>query len=94
MTQLSLFESPIAVSVAAPVTVPTKSRRGEVDPGVAASRRAVAAASPEDLERADLGHREGLNKMGDLAKLVILRYELAAKRRHESMARRAASLGS
>lgn len=33
-------------------------------------------------------HREGLNHMGDLAKLVLLRYELAAKRRADAAKRR------
>lgn len=95
--------TPVTTPVApvTPVTPSTMPRRRSAfrgenvgDADVDASRRAVASASAEDLERADLGHREGLNKMGDLARLVILRYELAAKRRHETLARRNASLGS
>lgn len=37
---------------------------------------------------AQLEHDGGLNHMGDLARLVLLRYELVAKRRAQMLARR------
>ena len=39
-----------------------------------------------------LDYTEGLNRMGDLARLVILRYELAAKRRRQSLRRQQADV--
>ena len=39
---------------------------------------------------AEVGHESGLHHMGDLARLVLLRYELVARRRALLAARRAA----
>ena len=103
MTQLSLFDSPVAPAAAVATVTKPSVRRHRVGGGQprrqtvrrgepTAAAAAVAAASPEQLRRADSGNREGLNRMGDLAKLVILRYELAAKRREEMIARRRAAV--
>jgi hypothetical protein len=74
MTQLTLFDTSVS------------STNNVLPVPVLATAKASAERSPEVLPAA----REGLNHMGDLAKLVLLRYELAAKRRAEAAARRRA----
>ncbi|TWU04482.1 hypothetical protein Pla52n_25230 [Stieleria varia] len=79
MTQMMLFDAPAAsplpasVPVSVPASVPVAEPAARIQPNRAANK------APE--------HTPGLNHMGDLARLVILRYELAAKRRAEQAAR-------
>ena len=43
----------------------------------------VPVETPAVVQPATVEHEPGLNHMGDLARLVILRYQLVAKRRAE-----------
>ena len=77
MTQMLLFDAPVSqtsFSVAASPVAP------QAEPAVAESASAQIPSKEEG----------GLHHMGDLARLVLLRYELVAKRR----ARRAARLST
>ncbi len=47
-------------------------------------------SEPKNIASA-IDHESGLNHMGDLARLVLLRYELVAKRRAAMAARKAAA---
>jgi hypothetical protein len=84
MTQLLLFDTPAAESFApiAPISEPI--RRGGLAAGrpVESIRNEVAAS--EEYQR-------GLNHMGDLARLVLLRYDLVAQRRARRLAKVAAA---
>ncbi len=75
MTQMLLFETP-APSAAAETTA-----------------IAITAGSPQDTGEENLAeqlqHDSGLHHMGDLARLVLLRYDLVAKRRALMAARKA-----
>lgn len=72
MTQMLLFDSPATTAENVPV---------------AATAQAAESASVADSNAADsnvaaqLNHQSGMHHMGDLARLVLLRYELVAKRR-------------
>lgn len=82
MTQMLLFDPPTA---SAPVSAPAapvlpEPQKAPVRP-IPAVKRAAASVSAND-------HKAGLNHMGDLARLVLLRYELAAKRRADMAAKR------
>ena len=79
MTQMLLFGSPSTKSTVVPVTqVADSDAKCSSDPVGQAN---VAAQLEQD---------SGLHHMGDLARLVLLRYELVAKRRALMAARRAA----
>lgn len=84
MTQLSLFDAFTAsASSTAVVTAPA--------PG----SNEIPATKPVDAELTEMEALEpqrdenGVYRMGDLARLVILRYQVAAKRREEQAARKA-----
>ena len=79
MTQMLLFDSPM--DVATDATVLPVQERFQVEP-VAEDRSNVAA---------QLEHSGGMHHMGDLARLVLLRYDLVAKRRAAMAARKAAN---
>jgi hypothetical protein len=79
MTQMLLFDSPM--DVATDATVLPVQERFRVEP-FAEDRSNVAA---------QLEHSSGMHHMGDLARLVLLRYDLVAKRRAAMAARKAAS---
>ena len=87
MTQLSLFESATATTVAPRHTSRSTHRR----PSASASLPAEIGSNVDidDVVRAE--PEEGLNRIGDLARYLILRHDLAAKRRREMQARRRAS---
>ena len=74
MTQMLLFDAPagIADSALIPMADAAKSP-------ISSEAEQVAAALHSD---------SGLHHMGDLARLVLLRYDLMAKRRAERAARR------
>ncbi len=76
MTQMLLFDSPNTKS-----TVVSLTQAASAGSGSEAEEKNVAA---------ELEHDSGLHHMGDLARLVLLRYELVAKRRARLAARRAA----
>ena len=50
----------------------------------------AAESEPKNIASA-IDHESGLNHMGDLARLVLLRYDLVAKRRAAMAARKAAA---
>ena len=82
MTQLLLFDTPAKESFA-PVTplVPEV-----VVAEVAATRQpAGTRVAPRNQ------YQRGLNPMGDLARLVLLRYDLVAQRRAKRLAKNGAS---
>lgn len=76
MTQMLLFDSITEAASATTIVNPL----GNV-------------AKPTAIEHSNLAeqlqHDSGLNHMGELARLVLLRYELVAKRRAEMAARKA-----
>ena len=85
-TQMLLFDAP--ATTVAPI-VPDAAAASVVPVTRSAAAKAESAAAAVAVERTEPTHREGLNHMGDLARLVILRYELAAKRRAATARRRA-----
>jgi hypothetical protein len=58
------------------------------DTTVAVTAPTVKQDEPENIATA-VQHDSGLNHMGDLARLVLMRYELVAKRRAAMAARKA-----
>ena len=86
MTQLLLFDTPAANSFA-PMT-PTPA----AEPNSLASNMDDSARSRSRPEANLYGsHERGLNHMGDLARLVLLQYDLVAQRRAKRLAREAAA---
>lgn len=81
MTQMLLFDS---------VSTPDAPVVNPVGPTGSSSHHNSSPKSSTQNIAAQLEHDGGLNHMGDLARLVLLRYELVAKRRAEMLARRAA----
>ena len=79
MTQLLLFDTPVAKSFApiTPVAEPTAL------PVVTQTPQTEVATSEE--------YQRGLNHMGDLARLVLHRYDLVAQRRAKRLAKEAAN---
>ena len=80
MTQMLLFDAPTASTYSASVPV---AEHAEPVPVLGAQSSQVAAAV--DHDDADRG---GMHHMGDLARLVLLRYELVAQRRAALAAKR------
>jgi len=83
MTQMLLFDAPANAVDTAIVSV---SERFQAE-SVAAERSAPVKRSNV---AGQLEHDGGLHHMGDLARLVLLRYDVVAKRRATMAARRAA----
>jgi hypothetical protein len=89
MTQLNLFDLPSATadstapSVVAmpPANYPVPAPAQTPQPARRRRRRKGSASSSNDKI-------EGVQRMGDLARFVIMRYELAVKYREEMEARR------
>ena len=92
MTQMMLFDpcslapsTPVAVNSAAVAASPVAA-----SPVVSRSRStkstAVGRTPRENRNHADA--EDGIHHMGDLARLVLLRYQLVAQRRQEMAARR------
>ncbi len=77
MTQMLLFDAPTGMADAAVVSV-SESVSGKSVVGLQG-----------DSPAAQLQGDSGLQHMGDLARLVLLRYDLMAKRRAQIAARRA-----
>ena len=86
MTQLLLFDTPTAESFA-PIAPATKV------PGTRVPATKAPATQPDKLatsaNESNFEHQRGLNHMGDLARLVLLRYDLVAQRRAKRLARQA-----
>jgi hypothetical protein len=80
MTQMMLFDSN-SVATANPLAPPPLAT---VNPSSPASPSAVSPRLPSPTAGED-----GVHRMGDLARLVLLRYQLVAQRREEMAARRA-----
>ncbi|GAA5506736.1 hypothetical protein [Novipirellula caenicola] len=89
MTQLMLFDSPVvtspiasrsAVAVASPAVVAPKAVQSSA---VRRSERPGTTAAAAKGNEA----KAGLNHMGDLARLVLMRYDLVAARRAARAAR-------
>ena len=78
MTQLMLFDTPATESFA-PIVSNSEPKQMVVD---RSTPLATQASQP---------HQRGLNHMGDLARLVLLRYDLVAQRRARRLAREAAN---
>ncbi len=99
MTQMLLFESfaettaanvaaNVGIGTAAGVKVPVISRAGRPATTIVEPPADLAVRVDALGKRCDEG---GLNHMGDLARLVLLRYDLVAKRRQQMASRRRAA---
>ena len=75
MTQMLLFDPPATANTFSPVITTADPAPAEIE----IERQAV----PQD--DVDLG---GMHRMGDLARLVLMRYDLVAQRRAELAAKR------
>jgi len=82
MTQLLLFDTPAAKPFA-PVPPCVKE--------VTTTNQSIKSVRiPQNQGQQGLdGHQRGLNHMGDLARLVLLRYDLVAQRRARRLAKEA-----
>lgn len=84
MTQMLLFDAPAdAAMLPVPESFQTEyavTQNAVVEPSIPVKRSNVAAKSD---------HEGGVHHMGDLARLVLLRYDVVAKRRAVMAARRA-----
>ena len=78
MTQLMLFDAPASSATIVPTAQLTAI---ETEP----QAQSPSASSPQTVEPV-----EGVQRMGDLARLVLLRYQLVAQRRAAQAARAAA----
>ena len=83
MTQMLLFDSPLDVTTDAAV-LPVQDRYQEEN----------VVADDHSNVAAQLEHGSGLHHMGDLARLVLLRYDLVAKRRAAMAARKTVTSSS
>lgn len=95
MTQLLLFDAPahssfpVPAELVQPTTVeregkePRRVRDSDQEAAEERDRRENRSVSPEELTPP----RGGMHRMGDLANLVIARYEIVAKRRAALLAR-------
>ena len=93
MTQLMLFDAPASVSVAAPlaptVNEPAVSEQASArdtakENAFSSNRRRAAVSGAGDARRPsrqETGQRGGMHHMGDLARLVLMRYEMVHRRR-------------
>lgn len=81
MTQLMLFDAPAS------------SLPGVSSPVVSAASQAEVQPAPEEQDRPAAEPIEGVQRMGDLARFVLLRYQLVAQRRAAQAARGAATQG-
>jgi hypothetical protein len=90
MTQMLLFDPPTAASTysaSLPVAEQTTEQVTIVGTQVVGTQACQATAAV-DHDDADRG---GMHRMGDLARLVLLRYELVAQRRAALAAKRGRS---
>jgi len=86
--QLSLFDS-----VAAPVISSPMVSTPEVSTPVVASPASLAAAETASMSVYGTGHRDDtVHHAGALARMVLARYDMMARRREEMVARRATNL--
>ncbi|MEM6469747.1 MAG: hypothetical protein AAF802_09370 [Planctomycetota bacterium] len=76
MTQMMLFDSNATTTVAPVLPTPTPQ----------ATASSVASSQSGSRQPGE----DGIHQMGDLARLVLLRYQLMAKRREEIAARKRA----
>ena len=81
MTQLLLFDTPAKESFA-PVT--------PLVPEVAVSEVSASRQPANSPDAPRNQYERGLNPMGDLARLVLLRYDLVAQRRAKRLANKGA----
>ena len=95
MTQMMLFDScPSAATTpaASPVTPaasPVTPAAGPIaSPSSAKPATGVSAPKTSAASQVRAETEDGLHRMGDLARLVLLRYQLVAQRRQELASRR------
>ncbi|MGV3483152.1 MAG: hypothetical protein ACO1RT_01905 [Planctomycetaceae bacterium] len=86
-TQLSLFDLPGLFDAASPV-VSLDQPESSSQAAAVATEPAAVAPSPVQLY-GDRQRGDSIQPMGDLARLVIARYEMVARRREEMMRRKA-----
>ena len=80
MTQMLLFDAPANATIL-PVAESFQAETAVVERSVPAKRKTLAAKTDQE---------GGVHHMGDLARLVLLRYDVVAKRRAVMAARRSA----
>jgi hypothetical protein len=89
MTQLLLFEAP---SVGCGTATPRRVEAFEFPPAESASRarRSVARSGSGLLpSKASADDSDGVQRIGDLARLVLMRYDMLANRRTSALGREA-----
>jgi hypothetical protein len=89
MTQLLLFDSPASTTETSLVAAPTSTQSTSTQPTSTQPQAAESVAA--ESVAAQLEYDGGVHHMGDLARLVLLRYELVAKRRAMMAANREAA---
>lgn len=91
-TQLSLFDLPGQFDSASPL-VSLNNPDGQADAQAdAVTQKAELAAAPQVVRiYGDQRRGDSIQPMGDLARLVLARYEMVARRREERMRRQAES---
>jgi hypothetical protein len=92
MTQLLLFDAPLSNSPLSDSTAPAipAAVRSEVSQPLVVSEPQTHRKRPSRGPIDDV--QPGLNRMGDLARLVLLRYDMVAQRRAELAEKRRAAL--
>lgn len=92
MTQMMLFDAPQTTSFPVASTASVSEGFPAVQPVSSTSAPHHDAPRAKDPREKDPREKDGgLHHMGDLARLVLLRYELMAKRRARRAARAAAA---
>ncbi len=92
MTQLLLFDTPVGKTFAPVTSAVRESAVREVEPTVSAIGQNEFAGQRARPAASDFGgYQRGVNQMGDLARLVLLQYDLVAQRRAKRLAKQAAA---
>lgn len=98
MTQLMLFDAPASVSVATPVAnTPSPAAQaaaaGENERWGSRRQSARASGTRPRQPRPQASEEGGMHHMGDLARLVLMRYEMVHRRRTALAQRQARCAG-
>lgn len=99
MTQLMLFDAPASISPATPVAASGKAQTSAAGMAAAENKRGLNRSSspqPDKKERLSSERSDekgGMHHMGDLARLVLMRYEMVHRRRAAAAQRQALCAG-
>tara|TARA_R110002049_G_scaffold309268_1_gene519593 strand:- start:125492 stop:125881 length:390 start_codon:yes stop_codon:yes gene_type:complete len=98
MTQLLLFDAPVSNAAVSNPPVSTPAATTTITPVTTSESATAVTAEPSQryAKRPSRGpvddHQPGVHHMGDLARLVLMRYDMVAKRRAELAEKRRAEL--